>query len=211
MFDKKKYAREYCIKNREKKKEYDKKYCIENREKIKEYRKKNREKQNKQKRQWYLDNKEHVQEYNIRNQEKFRKYYGNNKEHIREKRNQRRKIRWRTDSRYKLRQKMSTSIIHSLKGNKNGRKWESLVGYSVNDLMKRLKQTLPLGYTWKDYLDCKLHIDHIIPISAFEFDQPEDFQFHECWSLKNLRLLPARENLIKRDKIIKSYQLALKL
>lgn len=46
---------------------------------------------------------------------------------------------------------------------------------------------------------------------AFEFSKPEDFQFQKCWSLDNLRLLPAKENLAKKDKLIKPFQPSLKL
>ena len=60
---------------------------------------------------------------------------------------------------------------------------------------------MPKGYCWQDCLEGKLHIDHIIPIKAFIFNKPEDEEFKQCWSLHNLRLLPAEENLSKSDNI----------
>ena len=80
--------------------------------------------------------------------------------------------------------------------------WENLVGYTLEDLIKHLKKTMPKGYTWQDYLKGKLHIDHKIPIRAFVFNKPDDEEFKQCWSLDNLRLLPAKNNESKGDKIL---------
>lgn len=101
---------------------------------------------------------------------------------------------------------ISRSISKALKGNKAGRHWEDLVGYTVAQLHSRLHQTLPEGYVWQDYLDGKLHIDHKIPVSVFNFEKPEDNDFQRCFALKNLQLLPARENIIKSNKLTKHFQ-----
>ena len=122
-----------------------------------------------------------------------------------------RKNRYKTNCKFNLNNKMRRMIGLSLKGNKAGRHWESLVGYTLNDLIKRLKKTMPEGYIWNDYLNGKLHIDHIIPIAVFHFDKAENPDFQKCWSLKNLRLLPAKENISKGAKIDKPFQPALKL
>ena len=79
----------------------------------------------------------------------------------------------------------------------------------ISDLIKRLKLTMPEGYCWEDYINNKLHIDHIIPVSVFNFTKPEDIDFRNCWALSNLRLLQARENLRKSDKLYKPFQPAL--
>ena len=89
----------------------------------------------------------------------------------------------------------------SLKGNINGRKWESLVDYTLNALINHLKYSMPKGYVWQDYLEGRLHVDHIIPQRAFIFKTSDDQEFKECWSLYNLRLLSAKENIIKKDNI----------
>ena len=100
-------------------------------------------------------------------------------------------------------------IWYSLKGNKAGRHWETLVGYTVKDLMRRLKKTMPKGYNWNDYLEGKLHIDHKIPKSVFNFTKPEHIDFKRCWALKNLQLLSAKENLRKNNHLSKPFQPAL--
>ena len=74
-----------------------------------------------------------------------------------------------------------------------------------------MKKTIPESYTWKDYLEGRLQIDHKIPISVFNFSEPEHTDFKRCWTLKNLRLLPARENLMKNAKLTRPFQPALKL
>lgn len=105
-----------------------------------------------------------------------------------------------------LRSFLSVSIRKSLKYNKPNKVWELLVGYDLKSLKRRLKKTVPDGYTWDDFLDGKLHIDHIFPVSAFKYEDAGGFDFRECWGLKNLRLLPATENLQKKNKIIKPFQ-----
>ena len=197
MFNKKEYMKEYSkkyyIKNKEKllkgKKEYFKKWYIENRERLlnksKEYYINNREKKLEKNKIWRKNNPEYIKEY-----------YKN---------------KYRTDIKYGINHKMRKAIGESLKGNKNGRHWEDLVGYTLNDLIKRLKGTLPKGYTWQDYLEGKLHIDHIIPKSIFNFDNSNQINFKRCWALENLQLLPASENLIKNNKLTKPFQIALKM
>jgi len=119
--------------------------------------------------------------------------------------------RLKTDIKFRLNRNVGRLIRKNLKGNKAGRRWESLVNYTLNDLIKKLKKTLPKGYIWQDYLIGKLHIDHIIPISAFNFTRPEHTDFKRCWALSNLRLLPAKENLIKHNHLIRPFQPALKI
>lgn len=43
---------------------------------------------------------------------------------------------------------ISKSIGVALKGNKAGRHWEDLVGYTLDQLYRRLRRTVPVGYTW---------------------------------------------------------------
>lgn len=152
--------------------------------------------------------KEHKEEKKIkergrvRNRGEYLKSYSvKNRENINKKRNIRANTRRRTDLKFNLIDKMHSMLNHSLKGNKNGLHWEKIVGYKLNDLIKRLKKTMPIGCTWKDFLKGKLHIDHIIPIRAFVFKNPEDEELKQCWSLDNLRLLDCNENILKNDSI----------
>ena len=81
--------------------------------------------------------------------------------------------------------------------------------YTVEELICRLKSTLPVGYTWDDYMSGKLHLDHIRPISSFSFTSTDNPDFYKCWGLDNLQLLTAHHNLSKNDSYDKAYQLGL--
>lgn len=95
----------------------------------------------------------------------------------------------------------STALWMALKSKKGGRKWESLVGYTLEQLFTRLSLMMPVGYSWDDYLCGKLHIDHIYPKSLFQYQTVDDEAFKKCWGLENLQLLPAIENIKKSNKI----------
>lgn len=98
------------------------------------------------------------------------------------------------------------SIYKALKENKKRRRWETLVGYTIEQLKQHLEKQFKEGMTWNNYGKYGWHIDHIIPISAFNFEKPEDDDFKRCWALKNLQPLWAKENLIKQNKIDRHFQ-----
>ena len=123
--------------------------------------------------------------------------------------NERRNLRTRTDPAYKLSERMRRAIGNSLKGNKNGWHWETLVGYTVADLKEHLESQFHLGMSWANYGDW--HIDHVIQISAFNFTRPEDLDFKRCWALQNLRPLWAFENQSKGAKLERPFQPTLQL
>lgn len=202
MFNKKEYFKKYRLENKEHTKKYNKKYRLKNEEYFKNYRLENEEYFKKYHTEYYENNKEKmkIQMKEWRESEKGRTCC-----------NKYKKFRLLTDSKFRLNHQFSGAIRRSLKGNKDGIKWINLVDYNLNDLIKRLKQTIPKDFSWQDFLNGDLHIDHIIPINAFEFDKSEDFQFRECWALNNLRLLPAMENIKKGTKIIKPFQTSLRL
>jgi hypothetical protein len=209
----KEYKKQYRLENKEKIKEANRQYRLKNKEKAREYFKKwhidNPEKQKEYNRQWYIKTREKRLEYgkqyrlnNIeKERERCRKYRLNNKGKRKEYKNQWIKNKRRTDLKFNLNSRITIAIYASLKGNKNGRHWENLVGYTLNDLYKRLQKTMPENYTWKDYMEGGLHIDHIIPLSVWSFSKPEDIEFKKCWALENLQLLPAEDNLRKYNKI----------
>jgi hypothetical protein len=103
------------------------------------------------------------------------------------------------EKRYRLNLNMASSIGMALKGKKNGRSWESLVGYTLDDLIGHLEKQFKPGMTWENRGKGGWHTDHIIPKSAFNFSSPEHLDFKKCWALKNLRPLWEEENLKKKD------------
>ncbi len=86
-----------------------------------------------------------------------------------------------------------------------------IIPYTKDELISHLKSTIPEGYTWKDYLSGKLEVDHIIPKSLYLIKKIGDEEFNKCWNIKNLRLLPTKENASKKDKLdwmlIERYQI----
>ena len=205
MFDRKEYDKKYRLENKEKIKEYMKQYRKDNPEKIdkyiKQWAKNNPEKTKEHRKKYYIKNREKILEHgrqykkeNLMKRREYSKLYSmNNLDKIKEYNKRKRK----TNLKYNLNHRMSTAIKLSLEGNKAGRHWEDLVGYTLKDLIERLKETMPRGHNWNDFLRGLLHIDHIIPKMVFNFNNPEDKEFKQCWSLYNLRLLPKRENLLK--------------
>ena len=181
---------------KEKERAYFKQYYLEHKEELEK-------KQRAYSKQYYI---KHKGEQRERNKAYLKQWRKENPEKYRKTKNQYAKCRYKTDIKFNLNTRICRAIGKALKGNKNGKHWEDLVGYSLAGLTKRLKKTMPKGYTWQDYLNGDLHIDHITPIAVFNFTKPEHVDFKRCWALNNLRLLPARENLIKNAKLIRPFQ-----
>ena len=200
----KKYMDQWHLKNEE----YEKQYRIDNKEIIKD-----------RLDQWRKDNPKKVRiqskRYRENNLEKaiirVQRWKRENPEKLKEQRRKYFKNKRKTNLKFNLNRRMVVGIWQSLKGNKNGHHWETLVGYTLSNLIKRLKETMPKGYTWQEFLSGNLHIDHKIPISVFNFNKPEHTDFRRCWALENLQLLPAKENIVKRDKLTKPFQPALRI
>ena len=104
-----------------------------------------------------------------------------------------------TDPMFKLRSNISCSMYQSLRDNKNGRHWETLVNYTLSDIKEHLESLFTDGMTWEN--QGAWHIDHKRPVSSFNFTKPEDEDFKLCFALSNLQPLWAKDNLEKSDKI----------
>lgn len=127
----------------------------------------------------------------------------------RQKANDRNAIRYRLDSKFNINVKIANAIRISLRRKGAPRKaarWSDLVGYSVDELLVRLKKTLPHGYTWQNFLNGDMEIDHILPLAAFNYSHSGDLDFKRAWALSNLRLIPSLENQQKKDKINGQFQ-----
>lgn len=113
--------------------------------------------------------------------------------------------KWRREARRdpmrRLNWNLSSAICRSLKrGGKGKRSWETLVGYTFDDLAKHLSRKFKKGMTFENHGEW--HIDHIRPLASFNFETPDDPEFKIAWSLSNLQPLWAAENIAKRDKLI---------
>ena len=70
------------------------------------------------------------------------------------------------------------------------------MGYSIDKLMRHLEKQFDGEMNWENY-GTFWHIDHIIPLSALNFEKPEDRDLKIAWGLKNLRPLKALDNCRK--------------
>jgi hypothetical protein len=106
--------------------------------------------------------------------------------------------RWRSKTRSTpegmLYHRMSQSVRNALRGAKRKCKWESLLGYSVEELKAHLESQFTDGMTWEEFFGGGIHIDHIMPRMNFNYASPNDLQFKQCWALSNLRPIWPREN-----------------
>ncbi|MGO8211836.1 hypothetical protein ACC782_33690 [Rhizobium ruizarguesonis] len=98
-----------------------------------------------------------------------------------------------------INQRMANAIRLSLKGRKAGRHWESLVDYTVEDLVLHLERQFSEGMSWENM--GKWHIDHRVPKSSFKYISPECEGFKAAWAITNLQPLWAVDNLRKHAKL----------
>ena len=106
----------------------------------------------------------------------------------------------------RLNRRMSNAIGKTLRGEKAGRRWESLVGYTLEDLFMHIESKFACGMTWDNYGRNGWHIDHILPLSRFNITCAEDPDFKRAWALSNLQPMWEAENIRKSNKIEKPFQ-----
>lgn len=121
------------------------------------------------------------------------------------------RARLSSDDKFRLNLTFSVAVRQSLKKGKKGRGWESLVGYTVADLIDHLEKLFLPGMTWENYGRGGWHIDHIIPKSAFNYELPEDIDFRRAWALSNLQPLWEKDNIAKGAKLEAPFQPSLAL
>jgi len=189
---KKQYDKEWYQNHREERIKYSQRPEVKKyrKEYQKEWRKDNPERKKESDKKWYQKHRKEI----IRGSKKYRK---NNPEKYREYDKEYKKNKRANDSKFRLNNNTAIAIGKSLKGSKNGRSWEKLVGYSLQDLMSRLSINFQKGMSFDNY--GKWHIDHKKPQSLFRFTIPEDKPFKDCWSLANLQPLWAVDNIRKHN------------
>ena len=155
----------------------------------------------------YEKNREKVlkkqKEYNKNHNraEYVRGWYQKNKLKLREKRNNYQKKRRKNNPSLRLNANVGIAISMALKGDKNGRHWETLVSYTLNDLKEHLELQFKDGMNWENYGKNGWHIDHKIPISLFNIQGIKSKGFKACWALENLQPMWASKNKMKNNKI----------
>lgn len=96
---------------------------------------------------------------------------------------------------FAISERITAQIGQALRGRKAGRKWESIVGYGIDELMAHIERQFLKGMSWDNRADW--HLDHVVPISSFTFTGPDDPEIRRAWALPNLRPLWAADNIRK--------------
>jgi hypothetical protein len=105
---------------------------------------------------------------------------------------------------------VTTGIRRFLKSDgKRGRRTFDCLPYTPEQLVAHLERRFAPGMSWANY--GQWHIDHIVPISAFNFETVEHVDFQRAWALSNLQPLWASENQSKRARIDAPFQPSLAL
>lgn len=99
------------------------------------------------------------------------------------------------DPGYRLNRRIGKQIHACLNGANRGRKWEALVGYTLEDLRAHLEARFTDGMTWESA--GRWHIDHERPLSSFTIAGPDCPEFRKAWALENLQPLWGPDNLRK--------------
>ncbi len=173
------------------------KWRLENKEKILSYKEK-----------YYKTNHEDIlakgrERYSLnKEKESIRKKEYNSRREVKDRKNEKRRILLKIDSKYKIELNISSAIRDDLKNrgsSKSFKKWELCVGYSIEDLKTHLEKLFTTEMTWQNH-GSYWHIDHIKPKSWFKYTSSEDEQFKKCWALENLQPLEAYKNIQKGNR-----------
>jgi hypothetical protein len=107
----------------------------------------------------------------------------------------RKQKRRQTDPKANILSKCRTRLWRALKGYVKHSHTLTLIGCSLDDLIKHIKNKFTTGMTWELFMQGKIHLDHIKPCSAFDLSVPE--QQAQCFHYLNLQPLWAKDNLSK--------------
>lgn len=189
-----KYLRNVCKKcqSQAAKKYNDGRYL----ERYKKYNKANRERQREWHKQHYKDNRERLlkqtREYYYANvdvvKERIKKYNEKNADWYREY-----KREWARKNR--LQQNIRRGIYGCLSGKQKKSKSLEYLGCSVEELWSHLESQFQEGMTRENYGEW--HLDHIRPLSSWDFEIETECKLREAWHYTNLQPLWAKDNLSK--------------
>jgi hypothetical protein len=166
----------YKEKYPERRKETEKNYRLKNKDKIKAYKRRTAYK--------YIERKRtRSKEYRTENREKL---------------NEKNRIIRNSSEQNKLKHNLRNRIRFVLKGLRRGGRLHELVGCSVDFLKSYLESQFTAGMSWGTYGTGGWHVDHVIPIKAF--DLTNEIQQKACFYYKNLSPLWGSDNISKSAK-----------
>ena len=203
--------KEYYEKNKEEVLAKRKEYCRINKNAVKAAKKKAYEKEAKikadKKRAHYEANKEAILEAKEKHREKMRlraatkqrEYYKANAKKLNAASWARRKDRLKTDPAFKMITNLRRRQSLALKGKRKSATTMNLLGCTAEQAREHIEAQFTDGMSWDKIGRRGIHIDHIIPLSSFDLDDPE--QQRKAMHFSNLQPLWFRDNLRKSDKM----------
>jgi hypothetical protein len=142
------------------------------------------------------------QEYKLLNKSKIssqkKEWQKNNSEKLSTYCNEYEKKRKKIDILFKLKKNIRSHLASAIKQNYKSGSAVSDLGCSIEELKLHLESLFEPGMTWENWSRTGWHIDHIIPLDAFNLSDPK--QFKEACKYTNLQPLWAKDNLRKSNK-----------
>lgn len=155
-------------------------------------------------RRWVLANKDKVRSYRLKRRDKARErdkiWRDANREKVRAKQ-RRADAKLQCSPAHVLKKRIKARLRQMLKGTRLG-STENILGYSAAQLREHIERQFSKGMTWDALMRGEIHIDHIIPVSAFNIQSLDDPDFSACWAMTNLRPMWAKENQQKQAKVL---------
>lgn len=177
-----------------------------NREKMRKFREKNPDyNKNIMKKRYHEQHDKYLskaQEWREANREKVResnsKYYYSNKESVRSTQNSYIKTRKETDPQFRMRMNVRARLSAAIERKLADKKISASkhLGCTVDELYARIEAMFQPGMTWDNY-GTVWHVDHIIPLAAFDLTNEE--QQKKACHYSNLQPMFAKENISKSD------------
>lgn len=104
----------------------------------------------------------------------------------------------------RFKEKMTQRIKRVLKGEHKSINYRNgVIKFTRDELKFHLEKQFQPGMSWDNY-GRAWHIDHKVPVSAFNLSCDEDIK--RCWSLKNLQPLFKMDNLKKGSNLERPFQ-----
>jgi hypothetical protein len=75
---------------------------------------------------------------------------------------------------------------------------EGLLGYTMAELTVDLERQFGRGMSWGKFKQGLIHIDHIVPMTAFDLSDP--MEIARAFAMTNLRPLWKKDNIEKGDR-----------
>ncbi len=204
----KRIAKKTRHKNKDKVRKRMSDWQSKNREHLKEYYDKNKQAINASRKKHYVKNKDKIleksREYYKNNKDKYEvwrnKYAENNKERLLSARRRWEKERMETDLNYLLQKTLRSRVRMALKsaGGRKAQRTEELIGCTIQEFRSYIESQFTEGMSWDNWAFDGWHLDHRIPISWFNLENPNCRAL--AFSYKNMQPLWWEENFAKNNR-----------